>query len=163
LVAGCSKAAPLNRALCGHHTLESSMELSEITLPLILSAWGAILSSILAFIKIAEALGNRFKIGTDYMFRGDPGSGNEISIQNLSGKPVLLTYIQLFYKKESWFPFQKKYELWSPEDELLNSKIESNSSKTFNFTRGDYFSTNDRIIYARLYFAGDKKIIKRIN
>jgi len=139
------------------------MELPEITLPLILSAWGAILSSILAFIKIAEALDNRFKIGTDYMFRGDPDLGNEICIQNLSGKPVLLTYMELFYKKESWLPFKKKYELWSPEDELLNSKIESHSSKTFNFARGDHFSTNERIIYARIYFAGDKKVIVKIN
>jgi hypothetical protein len=121
------------------------------------------LSSILAFIKVSEALTNRFKIGTDYIFRSDPNYGNDISIHNLSGKPVLLTYMEIFYEKDSWLPFKKKHELWSPEYELLNSKIESHSSKTFCLARGDHFSTNGRTIYARLYFAGDRKVIKRIN
>tara|TARA_R110000851_G_C13083120_1_gene565998 strand:- start:1265 stop:1684 length:420 start_codon:yes stop_codon:yes gene_type:complete len=138
------------------------MELPEITLPLILSLWGAVLSSILGLIKIKEAWSNRFKIEIISMFRSDPDYGNDIVIQNLSGKAVLLNYMELFYKKDGFLPFKKEIELWSPEDELLNSKIESQSNKPFTFALGDHFTTESKTIYVRLYFAGNKEIVKKV-
>lgn len=138
------------------------MEIPEITLPLLVSLWGAALSSILALIKIIEVWGSRFKIEISYMFRSDPDYGNEISIQNLSGKSVLLTYMELFYKKDGIWPFKESISLWSPEDELITSKIESQSSKSFCFAQGDHFTTEGKTIYIRLYFAGKKEIVKKV-
>lgn len=138
------------------------MELPEITLPLILSLWGAVLSSILGLIKIKEAWSSRFKIEISSMLRSDPEYGNDIVIQNLSGKAVLLNYMELFYKKDGLLPFKKEIELWSPEDELLSSKIDSQSSKSFHFSRGDHFTTQGKTIYVRLYFAGNKEIVKKV-
>jgi hypothetical protein len=138
------------------------MEFPEITLPLLLSLWGAALSSILALIKITEVWGNRFKIEISYMFRSDPDYGNDVSIQNLSGKPVLLNYMELFYKNDGLWPFKKSFPLWSPEDELITSKIDSQSSKSFCFAQGEHFITEGKTIYVRLYFAGNREIVKKV-
>jgi hypothetical protein len=138
------------------------MEFPEVTLPLLLSLWGAVISSALALIKIKEALGNRFKIKISYVFRSDPDYGNDISIQNLSGNSVLLDYMELFYKENGLWPFKKTSHIWSPEDELIDSTITSQSSKFFHFAGGDHFTTKGKTVYVRLYFAGNKKIVKKV-
>ncbi|WP_156139400.1 hypothetical protein [Aeromonas diversa] len=132
-------------------------------LPTVLSVWGALLSTTLAFLRVKEYWSGRFKIELNYVFRSDPVSGNEISVQNLSGKPVLLNYMDLFYHKKGWWPLIKEdKELWSPEDELINQKIDPHSEKTFCFARGDHFCHKDKVIYARLYFAGRKVMVQRV-
>jgi hypothetical protein len=73
----------------------------------ILAYWGAVVSTILAFIKIKDAWNNRFQIDIIAVFRDNADYGHEISIQNLSGKPVLLNDIELFYKNKGFWPFKK--------------------------------------------------------
>ena len=140
--------------------MENSTILSNI--PLLLSLWGAVLSTTLAFLKLRELWNQRFKIKTNHVFRSDPYEGNEIHIQNLSSKPVLLEYMVLFYKKGSWWKTEKK-RIWSPEDSILNFKIEPFSAKSFNFTEFEHFSWKGKTIYAKLSFAGRKEIVKKIN
>ncbi|MFA0080369.1 hypothetical protein AB4427_19975 [Vibrio artabrorum] len=128
-----------------------------------LSAWGAILSTVLAFLKIKETYNNRFQIGVSHVFRSEPREGNDISIQNLSGTPVLLTYMEVYYRPKGFFSFirSKKY-IWSPEDRMLNQKIEPHSEETYYFYDGDYFTWNNKKIYVKLHFAGKDVIEKRV-
>ena len=134
----------------------------EITPTLGLSLWGAALSTILGVFKIKEYMEARFKVGTSYVWRSDEYLGNDIVVQNLSSKPVLLDYMEVFYiKKSGWFK-KEKVVLWSPEDETLNIKIDSLAGEKFTFNESNYFSTTGKEIYLQLFFAGKKAIEKSV-
>ncbi|MCU8116142.1 hypothetical protein M2H36_21440 [Vibrio vulnificus] len=136
----------------------------SIDLSVLLSIWGAVLSTVLAFLKIKEVYNNRFKVGTSHVFRSDEEYGNEISIQNLSSTPILLNYMEVYYRPKgflSWFKTPK--QIWSPEDEILNDRIEPHSGVTFSFIHGDHFTWENRKIYVRLYFAGKKAFEKCVS
>jgi len=133
----------------------------QIDAQLLLALWGAILSSILSFCKIIEYWGNRFKIQISWIFRGDIEMGHDISITNLSSKPILLEYMEIFSKKGIW-PFVHENYFWSPEDYWLNAKIEPSDTKVYNFSESDYFGWKTKDTYVRLYFAGKKTITKKI-
>jgi len=129
----------------------------EIDLAIVLSLWGATLSTALAAIKIYESWGGRFQIEISPIFRSSPELGNDISIKNLSSKPVLLEYFEVFSKQKG-----KERSIWSPEDSWLNVRIDSNDTKVYNFSESDFFSSKHSPIYIRLYFAGQKSITKNI-
>lgn len=128
--------------------------------------WGAILSTLLAMVKIFELWRDRFRIDVGYMFTGNIDQGNDIHIRNLSGKPIILGYWELFYRPNFW-PLQKDSYIVSPESEACDLKIEPHSSKTFNFSGPDHFSWDSktmkgRRIYIRLYIAGRRPVLKRV-
>lgn len=66
---------------------------------LILAAWGALISTALALIKINEFYGDRPRIVTSYSFGSDPETGNEIILQNPTKTPVMVTYWEVLLKK----------------------------------------------------------------
>lgn len=127
----------------------------------LLSLWGALLSTVLSTLKIVEYWRNRFQVRISPILRGDVNMGHDISIQNLSSKPVLLEYMEIFTKTGKW-PFKKEKYIWSPEDSLLNARIKPANAKVYNFSEGDYFGWNTNPVYVRLYFAGKKPITKKI-
>lgn len=127
----------------------------------LLSLWGAVLSTILSVMKLVEYWNNRFQVKISPVLRSDIDMGHDISIQNLSSKPVLLEYMEIFMQKGIW-PFRQEQYFWSPEDSLLNARIEPSDAKVYNFSQGDYFSWKSKPVYVRLYFAGRKSITKKI-
>jgi hypothetical protein len=136
----------------------------SIDLSVLLSIWGAVVSTALAFLKIKEVYSNRFKVGTSYVFRSDEKHGNDISIQNLSSTTILLIYMEVYYRPKgflSWIKAPK--QIWSPEDEMLNKRIEPHSEVTFHFFDGEHFTWKKRKIYVRLCFAGKKEFEKRVD
>ena len=134
----------------------------EIDWSLTIAVWGAVLSTLLAVPKLYEFWSNRFQIDVSHVFRGDPEMGNEIHIRNLSGKPIILEYLELYYQQGHW-PRRKMNYFWSPEDSLLNLKIESADNKVLTFCKADHFSWGSgRRIYVRLYFVGKKPIVKKL-
>jgi hypothetical protein len=130
----------------------------EIEATTFMSVWGAILSTVLAFLKIYEYWSNRFRIEVSPVFRSIPEIGNDININNLSSKPVLLEYMELYVINDG-----KEKCIWSPEDSLINVRIEPYDTKTFNFSEADYFGWDKKPVYIRLYFAGKKQITKTLN
>lgn len=129
-----------------------------------LSLWGALLSTVLAFLKIKEEYNNWFRIGTSYVFCDDDKYGNDISIQNLSNTPVLLDYMVVYSIPKGFFSFfSSKDEIWSPEDEILNDRIEPQAAKIYHFVNFEHFDWKNKKIYVKLNFAGKKVIVKRIN
>lgn len=128
----------------------------EVNLTLILSLWGAVLSSILSVMKLLEYWDNRFQIELSPILRGCEDTGHDISIKNLSSKPILLEYMEIFIKKDS-----EERCIWSPEDYFLNARIEPYDTKVYKFNGANYFAWKEGL-YARLYFAGKKPIVKNI-
>lgn len=128
----------------------------------ILALWGAVISTLLAILKVTEYWSNRFRIGISFVFRGHPNIGNDVTVQNLSRDSILLDYIEIYQKKGVW-PFCKSLLLWSPEDETLNRRIEGKSGVKFNFREMDYFEPkkNSRL-YIKLFVAGRRPIMKAL-
>lgn len=128
--------------------------------------WGAVLSTLLAVVKLFELWRDRFRIDVGYGFSGDAHQGNDIHIRNLSGNPVILAYWELFYRPHFW-PLQKDIYIDSPEACAYDLKIEPHSSKTFNFSDQEHFSwgresMKGHKIYIRLHFAGRRSFIKKV-
>lgn len=136
---------------------------TKMTLPVVLSIWGATLSTLLAFIRVRDFVNNRFKVNITYLLRTDAGDGNDINVQNLSGKPVLLEYMEIFSTKRTGLFKKETKQLWSPEDAYLNLRIDSCSSEKFCFRDADYFYWPNRNIFIRLYFAGkNRPLVKKV-
>jgi hypothetical protein len=128
-----------------------------IELSLILSVWAAVLSTVLAAIKIWESWNSRFQIEVSSILRSCVDMGNDVSITNLSSTPVLLEYMEVYSEKN-----KKKQYIYSPEDSWLNVRIEPQNTKVYNFSEGEYFSSGRSPVYIRLRFAGKKPLTKRI-
>lgn len=127
----------------------------------LLSLWGAVLSSFLAILKISESWNNRFQIRVTWILRGSEEMGHDISIQNLSSKPVLLESMEIFSTKGiGWFG--RESYIWTPEDSWLNARIQPSDTKVYNFSEGDYFGWSRKKVKVRLYFAGRKPITRKI-
>ena len=139
------------------------MDLANIDL---IAWWGAGLSTLLALIKIGELWRDRFRIDIGRNFTSEPGMGNEIYIRNLSGKPIILGFWELFYRPHLW-PIKKDSYIDSPEEEAHDLKIDPHSSETLKFYDANYFywgrkAMRGRRIYIRLHIAGRRPVLKRV-
>lgn len=125
--------------------------------------WGAVLSTILAAIKVWEFWQNRFRVEIDGSFPSAPYE-NEIRIRNLSPKPLLLVHWEVFYGLGFW-PFRKeeKHICDAIDVNASDATIASVSTHSLTFTNEWYFSTDrddlqGRSVYIRLHFAGKRPI-----
>ena len=132
----------------------------------ILAVWGAGLSTILAVVKLWEVWSNRFRMNVSHVFTSCPHEGNTVMIRNLSGRPVILEYWELFYGSGIW-PFTKTQDIASPGPDAKDRRIESHSSDALIFAGPDHFSwgpdvLKGRKIYIRLHIAGRWPVKKRV-
>lgn len=128
--------------------------------------WGAGLSTLLALVKLWELWRDRFRIDVGFSWTGEPSIGNDIYIRNLSSKPVILTYWELFSRHHLW-PI-KKDSFIDSQEEYADTQINSHSSKALHFSDLDYFdwggtAMKGRDIYIKLHVAGRRPIIKRVD
>jgi len=128
-----------------------------------LALWGAVLSTVLAIIKIYELWRDRFRIEVSYSFTSDRNRGNKVFIRNLSSKAVILSYWELMDLEKSW-PLKQFHSFSSPEDEAQDVRIDPLSSYTLSFTELDNFVWGSyKKIYIRLHIAGRRKpIVKKV-
>lgn len=68
-------------------------------LTLWLSIWGAALSTSLVGLKFFEVWRDRSRMQTTFHFTSDPERGNEVTIFNISGRPLLVSYWELVWVK----------------------------------------------------------------
>ncbi len=124
--------------------------------------YGAILSTLLALVRLWEFWGNRFRIEVGKSLTSSSQFGNEIFIRNLSGYPVTLTYWEILSRKGCW-PLQRHSILSSHEIGDGDSQIEAHSSFTLKFEGCDYFNcmTKNRV-FIRLDFAGRRSVERKI-
>ena len=128
--------------------------------------WGAGLSTVLALVKLWEFWRDRFRIDIGRNFTSEPGIGNEVHIRNLSGKPIIIGFWELFYRPHLW-PLKKDSYIDSPEDDAYDQKIDPHSSETISFSGMHHFdwgwkTMKGRRIYIRLHIAGRRPVVKRV-
>lgn len=132
----------------------------------VIAWWGAILSTLLALMKLWEFWRDRFRIEVDRTLTTDPEIGNKIFVRNLAGHPVILSYWELISCEGRW-SFQRHSTLSSPEADARDSRIETHSSFTLTFAEQDHFdwgskALKGRRIYIRLYIAGRRPIFRKV-
>ena len=131
-----------------------------------LAWWGACLSTLLAVVKLWEIWRDRFRIDVGYNFTGQPDIGNEVFIRNLTGYPIILSYWELLWLSGRW-PFRVESQLFTPEDDARDIRIEAHSSLTLAFKGQDHFdwgvdALKGRRIYIRLCIAGRRRILRKV-
>jgi hypothetical protein len=136
------------------------------TMALIVAAWGAGLSTLLAAIKVWEVWRDRHRINVAYSFATDEAIGNTITIQNLAGRPLILSYWELLYGTGTWPLWNFEAMLW-PDHDHGHQKIEAYSAYPLNFSEENHFdwrskALKGRKIYIRLHFAGRKPIVRLV-
>jgi hypothetical protein len=136
------------------------------TLSVALGAWGALLSTLLAGIKLWEIWRDRHRIEIGHNFTSDESIGNSISIRNLSGRAFILSYWELLYGAGCW-PFRKFNELRSQDFDVGDTKVEAYSTYTLSFCDEDHFGSSPkalkgRKVYIRMHVAGRKPVLRLV-
>ncbi len=128
--------------------------------------WGAVLSTMLAIIKVWELWRDRFKIEVGSSFATAAHIGNEVRIRNLSPKPQILTHWEIFYR--SGIPLLRTEKSICCRDfDTDDSCIAPSSTQKLTFSGESYFSTTaeklkGRSIYIRVYVAGRRPVCHKI-
>ena len=132
--------------------------------PLALSAWGALLATILAVVRLWEFFSNdRLRLTTSYLISSNAEEGHTFTIENSSNRPVMVTYWELFWASRwlgrTWFD---RGEAW-PEEGSYDVTIPPHSRHQLNFAGQSYFKFRNEIdgrkvhLYLKLYLVGRKK------
>jgi hypothetical protein len=128
---------------------------------------GLILSLILGAIQIYQFVrGSRLDLSAISNLTSDPEIGNDILVQNASGTPASVYYLDLAWVKPTgrfWRPhWLRKIE--SSDSPLLDSycniPIPPHGQKSFHFSHGDYFTWGSGLkydIYLRLWLVGARR------
>lgn len=103
-----------------------------------LALWGAVLSTLLAAIKLFEIWQTRTQIEVSYSFASDPEIGNEVIIRNLSNKPILITYWELFWQHRRWGKLITEDGTF-PDYDFKDKKLDAHSSTSIHFWGSDHF------------------------
>ncbi|MDO8826611.1 hypothetical protein [Methylophaga sp.] len=128
--------------------------------------WGAILSTVLAVVKLFELWRDRDRVGVSYNFTGNESIGNEILIRNLSSRPLILAHWELLYCSGRW-PIRKFKSFESAEFDAGDRKLEPYATHALHFSCANYFSwghkaLNGRRIFIRLHIAGRKPLLELV-
>ncbi|MEQ1863548.1 MAG: hypothetical protein ABL996_02730 [Micropepsaceae bacterium] len=135
-------------------------------LPVVAAWWGAVLSTIMAAIKVWELWRYRFRVEVGGSFTSAADIGNKINILNLSPDPLILTHWEVFYGSGMW-PFRRETSICDREYDANNATIASNSTYPLTFANELYFSTTPdelkgRAIYICLHIAGRRSIRRKV-
>ena len=133
--------------------------LSSATAP---AWWGAILSTLLALIKVWELWRDRFRVEIDGCFSTSQEIGHEICVRNLSPKPIIMTHWEIFYGSGIWL-FRKEHSFQTKDYDTNDTTIAPYSTHLLSFRDENYFSIAAKVlkgrpIYIRIYIAGRQNI-----
>ena len=128
--------------------------------------WGAVLSTVLAAIRVWEFWQNRFRLEIDPFLTSLEEVGNEIQIRNLSDTPLLITYWELVWLSGYW-PLRKCSRTKSAEPDMSDIRIDAYSSTKFTFKEENHFgwgakALKGRRIYLKLTVAGRGKVLRKV-
>ncbi len=123
-----------------------------------IAIWGAVISTVLAIIKITEIWINHYRVSVigDFNIRGRNES--IIHIINLSNKPMIILYWELEWRKGMWplrnFMMKTKNGLPNWESPSRR-KLDSYDNWSLPLSGNDYFIIHDdKTLYIKLYIAG---------
>lgn len=136
------------------------------SLTTILAVWGALVSTLLAGVKLWEAWRARFRVEVVASLTGSEDLGHTVSVRNLASKPVILGYWQILRISGRW-PFQKEKCLVSPGENANDTSIPAHSALSLCFRDEEHFAwgpaslKGDRI-FIRLHFAGRRPMLRKV-
>ena len=130
----------------------------------IIAWWGAVLSTLLAVVKLYELWRERFRVDVSYNFTGNASIGNEVLIRNLTQYPLILEHWELLYCTGRW-PRRNFTFLASAELGAGDCRVEPYATHTLHFMQQHYFdwshdALSGRKIFIRLHIAARKPILK---
>lgn len=131
-----------------------------------LGIWGALLSTILAAVRLWELWVGRFQVDVSTLFTSSEEMGHRVSVRNLSGKPLILEYWEIVLLSGHW-PRRQERTLVSPEADTEDIAIPAHTTLPLLFREEDHFPwgrglRRDRIAI-RLHFAGRRPILRMLS
>lgn len=128
-----------------------------------LAIWGAILSTLLACLRIWEFWQGRFRIEVSTLFTGCKESGHRVSVRNLSGKQLILEHWAIMRVSGRW-PRRTANTLVSAEFDANDIVIASQSTFPLSFVEESYFPWGGSLggdrLAIRLHFAGRRSVLR---
>jgi hypothetical protein len=126
-----------------------------------LALWGAVLSTVLAAIKIWEVRREGLRLTTSYSFSTDAAVGNDVIIQNPSKNPVMISYWALLWLQRRWGRWiitNAKF----PDEGDLNVTIAPFSQHVLSFEDATHFdwgasAVHKGKIWLKLYVVGRRR------
>jgi hypothetical protein len=140
--------------------------LSRLILSEWIALWGALLSTVLAAIKIVEWWRDRDRLEIDFASTTDESFGNFIVIRNLCDRPIIITHWELFFSHDC--RGKRAYDLIESADfDSGDQTVCANTSIQWSFCEAHYFSTSDtalqgRSIYLKLCIAGRRPVTRKL-
>lgn len=92
-----------------------------------IATWGAVLSTLLAVIKIWEVWRARIQIEVGYNFTSNEYIGNQVIIRNLGATPLIITYWELVWCERKIFRWEQSHSVDAEED-VEDIKLAEHSS-----------------------------------
>ena len=131
----------------------------------LLALWGALLSTLLAAVKLWELWSSRLRVEVSHNFTGSESIGNEVIIRNLGSRPFLITYWELLWRQRSFIRWKQSHSIGADEYNE-DIKVGPHSSIKLTFREENHFdwgasALRGRTIFIRLYIAGKSKPILR--
>lgn len=135
-----------------------------MTTQLILSIWGAGLSTILATVHLVNLYSNRTQISASYHFGANMGTTDDIIIYNIGKRDLLINECQLFFAKSRSASQRKYIEKTFPE-ESIHLALKANDKIALSFTDQDrinFAKTGENSLFIELNIVGrrSKKVLK---
>lgn len=128
-----------------------------MTLDRVLVYWGAILSTILAFVKIWEVWQNRRRFEVRYSWIGLPGEGSTIHITNISSIPIILNYWELIFERKKYF-YWVNFKIEHPDEFFSEIRIDGHSTKTLKFCDDNDFTVKaGERLTLKIHIAGSSR------
>ncbi|MFV7531647.1 hypothetical protein [Enterobacter mori] len=138
----------------------------DLTVSMVVSWWGAFVATGLAIIKVMETLRDRTRIDVGTSLTTSVNVGHEIRIRNLSPRPIMLTYWEVYYAS-SLCPLIGRKNISEPEFDTPDSTIAPYNTHTLSFNDENYFPLYHKklktsAIYIELHFAGRRRVRRKI-
>ncbi len=135
-----------------------------MSIQLILSIWGAGLSTILATVHLVNLYRNRTRLSTSYHFGANEGTTDDIIVYNIGKRDLLINDYQLFFAK-SRYASQRKYIEKTFPDESIHLSLKANDKIDLSFAEQDRISfpkTDENNLFIELNIVGrrSKKVLK---
>jgi hypothetical protein len=127
-----------------------------------LAAWGAVLSTLLASIKVYELWSQeRVRLTASFFCSGRGGQSDKITITNLSKKPLHITSWKIVWRSVKKDLISLQVAPGRDFSDLTSFTIGSHASHLIEFSEIDKFDTNFKIsdgrkLYIDLIIAGQK-------
>ena len=133
---------------------------SKDKITLALSAWGAVISTALAAVRVYEAASKQPKLVTTYSFTTDRSRGNTVSLLNVSSTPAVILHWELV-RAERRVCRRRSSESIATSDDIGPYTLGAHDVEHLRFCEEAHFAwsldrTGDQI-YLKLILAGRRR------